>query len=108
MQAGKLWRCALGATVLALAGGAQASSFVVTTDALVRAVNASTNATSDVSSSLRDNKIVQQARDDAASFVASDGEIRGAQLESAFAWIRGQLPQMQASDTQLAQAIIGS
>jgi hypothetical protein len=46
----------LGAAVLlALASGAQASSFVVTTDALVRGVNASTNATSDLSSSLRDN-----------------------------------------------------
>jgi uncharacterized protein (TIGR02448 family) len=71
-------------------------------------VNASTNATSDVSSSLRDNKIVQQARDDAASFVASNGDIRGARLESALVWIRGQLPTLQATDTQLAQAILGS
>lgn len=97
----------LGAAVLlALASGAQASSFVVTTDALVRGVNASTNATSDLSSSLRDNKIVREARDDAASFVASQGDIRGAKLESAFAHIRKAAPQMQASDAQLAQAIL--
>lgn len=97
----------LGAAVLlALASGAQASSFVVTTDALVRGVNASTNATSDLSSSLRDNKIVREARDDAASFVASQGDIRGAKLESAFAHIRKVVPQMQASDAQLAQAIL--
>ncbi|WP_263263512.1 DUF2388 domain-containing protein [Pseudomonas sp. RIT-PI-S] len=108
MRAGKQWLCALGAAALALAGGAQASSFVVTTDAVVRAVNASTDTTSDLSSSLRDHKIVQQARDDAASFVASGGEIRGARLESALAWLRVQLPDLQASDTELAQAILGS
>ena len=97
----------LGAAVLlALASGAQASSFVVTTDALVRGVNASTNATSDLSSSLRDNNIEREARDDAASFVASQGDIRGAKLDSAFAHIRKVAPQMQASDAQLAQAIL--
>ncbi|MBD8475733.1 DUF2388 domain-containing protein [Pseudomonas sp. CFBP 8770] len=94
------------AVLLALASGAQASSFVVTTDALVRGVNASTNATSDLSSSLRDDKIVREARDDAASFVASQGDIRGVKLESAFAHIRKVAPQMQASDAQLAQAIL--
>jgi uncharacterized protein (TIGR02448 family) len=108
MQARKQWLCVVGAAALALVGNVQASSFVVTTDAVVRAIDASTNATSDVSSSLRDNKIVQQARDDAASFVASNGDIRGARLESALAWIRGQLPAMQATDAQLAQAILGS
>lgn len=108
MHAGKQWLCALGLAAVGVTGGAQASSFVVTTDAVVRAVNASTNATSDVSSSLRDNKIVQQARDDAASFVASNGEIRGARLESALAWIRNEMPAVRASDAQLAQAILGS
>jgi uncharacterized protein (TIGR02448 family) len=94
------------ALLLAMASGAQASSFVVTTDAVVRGVNASTNATSDLSSSLRDDKIVREARDDAASFVASQGDIRGVKLESAFAHIRQQAPQLQASDAQLAQAIL--
>lgn len=94
------------ALLLTMAAGAQASSFVVTTDALVRGVNASTNATSDVSSSLRDDKIVLAARDDAASFVASQGDIRGVKLESAFAHIRQQAPELQASDAQLAQAIM--
>lgn len=108
MHMGKYWRYVTGVAALALAIGAQASSFVVTTDAVVRAVNASTNATSDVSSSLRDNKIVQQAREDAASFVASHGEIRGARLESALAWLRIQLPAVQATDAQWAQAILAS
>lgn len=96
----------VGAMALALASSVQASSFVVTTDAVVRAVDASTNATSDVSSSLRDNKIVRQAQDDAASFIASNGEIRGVRLESALAWLRVQLPHSQATDAQLAQAIL--
>jgi len=94
------------AVLLSLAGAAQATSFVVTTDAVVGAVAASTDATSDVSSSLRDDKIVQAARDDAASFVGSQGAIRGARLESALVHIRQQQPQLQASDAQLANAIL--
>jgi uncharacterized protein (TIGR02448 family) len=94
------------AVLLAATTGAHATSFVVTTDAMVRTVDSSTNATSDVSSSLRDDKIVREARDDAASFVASSGDIRGARLENAFAHIRQIAPQLQASDAQLAQAIL--
>lgn len=94
------------AVLLTVAAGANATSFVVTTDTLVRAVDASTNATSDVTSSFKDDKIVLAARDDAASFVGSAGDIRGAQLESAFQHIRQTTPQLQASDAQLAQAIL--
>ncbi|TDF83134.1 DUF2388 domain-containing protein [Pseudomonas sp. H9] len=94
------------ALVLTLASTANATSFVVTTDTIVRGVAASTDATSDVSSSFRDDKIVRAARDDAASFVASQGDIRGVKLESAFSHIRQQAPNLQASDAQLAQAIL--
>ncbi|MBK5010135.1 DUF2388 domain-containing protein [Pseudomonas sp. S60] len=94
------------ALMLSLAGTAQASSFIVTTDSVVGAVAASTDATSDATSSLRDDKVVQAARDDAASFVASQGDIRGAKLESALLHIRSQMPDLQASDAQLAQAIL--
>jgi len=94
------------ALLLALASTAHATSFVVTTDSLVGALKASSDATSDVTSSFRDNKVVRAARDDAASFVASNGAIRGVKLESAFAHIRQQLPTLQASDAQLAQAIL--
>jgi uncharacterized protein (TIGR02448 family) len=92
--------------LLAAATSASASSFVVTTDAVVRAVDASTNATSNISSSFKDDKIVRAARDDAASFVASAGEIRGVQLEGAFQHIRQLAPQLDATDAQLAQAIL--
>ncbi|WP_194788541.1 DUF2388 domain-containing protein [Pseudomonas sp. UFMG81] len=94
------------ALLLSLAGAANATSFVVTTDTVVRGVAATTDATSDVTSSFRDDKIVQAARDDAASFVGSEGVIRGAKLESAFMHIRQQQPSLQASDAQLARAIL--
>jgi uncharacterized protein (TIGR02448 family) len=54
-----------------------------------------------------DDKVVLQARDDAASFVASDGRIRGAQLEAALRHLRERHAAAQrASDLQLAQAIL--
>lgn len=54
-----------------------------------------------------DDKVVLQARDDAASFVATDGRIRGAQLEAALRYLRERSTDAQrASDLQLAQAIL--
>jgi len=94
------------AALLAVTADANASSFIVTTDSLVGALKATSDATSDATSSLRDNKIVQAARDDAASFVASEGAIRGVKLESALDFIRQQAPQLNATDAQLAQAIL--
>lgn len=97
---GKYWlaSCAL---VFSLQAGA--TSFVVTTDAMVNTVEATTDVTS---SSFGDDKVVRQAKDDAASFVASGGAIRGAHLEAALQHIRGKLPALQVGDMQLAQAIL--
>jgi len=54
-----------------------------------------------------DDKVVLQARDDAASFVASDGRIRGAQLEAALKHLRARDAGAQrASDLELARAIL--
>ena len=54
-----------------------------------------------------DDKIVVQAREDAASFVASNGRIRGAQLEAALRHLREtDEAARRASDMQLAQAIL--
>ncbi|VVO54785.1 DUF2388 domain-containing protein [Pseudomonas fluorescens] len=86
---------------------AQASSMISTTNAIAGAFKATSNGTSKLSSSLSDNKIVLAAYDDAASFVASDGAIRGVALESALVEIRHQAPELvQATDAQLAQAIL--
>lgn len=93
--------CALFSTL------SQAQTLVATSNIVVRALDRSINFTSDTTTSLRDMKAVIQARDDAASFVASSGEIRGAQLEAALQAIRQQLPEAQsASDLQLAEAIL--
>lgn len=54
-----------------------------------------------------DDKVVLQARDDAASFVASDGRIRGAYLEAALRALRGRGGDAaHASDLELARAIL--
>jgi len=90
---------------LLLAGSActaHATSLVMTTDFLV---SLSMSATKGTSSSFKDDKIVQAAREDAESFVASDGQIRGVRLESALMHIRACLPEQTFSDMQLAQAI---
>lgn len=100
------FRFLCASSLLVLAANAHATSLVVSTDAIVGAIGATFDATSDATSSLRDDKIVRAARDDAASFVATQGAIRGVKLESAFETIRKQLPQLQASDAQLAQAIL--
>lgn len=97
----------LAAGLLACAAQAQATSFVMTTDALAGASVGVSESTSDLSSSFGDDKIVLAARDDAASFVASDGAIRGAQLEAALRVLRERLPEArQASDAELAQALL--
>lgn len=79
-----------------------ASSFGGTTGG---ASSAGSSASSDSSSG--DDKVVLQARDDAASFVASEGRIRGAQLEAAFRVLRAQRDEARtASELELARAIL--
>lgn len=102
----KISRLLASGLLLMCAGSALASSFYVTTDTVVRATGMTSHATTDVSESFRDDKIVLQARDDAASFVASSGAIRGAQLEAALRHIRNKLPELMANDMQLAEAIL--
>lgn len=52
-----------------------------------------------------DQKIVD-ARNDAAAFVASDGEIFGAQLEAAFSTLRALHAEKTVDEMQLAMAIL--
>ena len=79
--------------------------------ALARSVDAEDVATSaGISASLystfKDKKIVVAAQDDASSFIASGGTIRGAYLEAALRQIRRDHPGLQASDQELATAIL--
>lgn len=93
--------------VLLAAGSAQAQTLVATSNILVRALERSLDFTSDTTTSIRDLKVVQAARDDAASFVASEGAIRGARLEAALQLLRARVPEAQAaSDAELAQALL--
>lgn len=90
-----------------LVGGAQAQTLVATSNIIVRALERSLDFTSDTTTSVRDMKLVLAARDDAASFVASQGAIRGAHLEAALGALRSRVAQARAaSDLQLAEAIL--
>jgi uncharacterized protein (TIGR02448 family) len=57
-------------------------------------------------STFKDDKLVVAAQDDASSFVASNGEIRGPYLEAALQQVRSAHPGLQADDMQLATAIL--
>jgi uncharacterized protein (TIGR02448 family) len=67
---------------------------------------ASGYATSMVTSAPFDHKLLLAAQDDAAAFIASDGQLRGARLESALNYLRRTQPKLHASDLELAQAIL--
>lgn len=95
------------ATVMLLACSAPvwASSAGGTSAGASSAGSAGSSASSDSSSD--DDKLVLDARGDAASFVASDGAIRGARLEAALRNLRARnVAAREASDLQLAQAIL--
>jgi uncharacterized protein (TIGR02448 family) len=54
-----------------------------------------------------DDEVARAARADAARFVATDGALRGALLESALRDLRARHPELRdASDMRLAQAIL--
>ncbi|MBA1274799.1 DUF2388 domain-containing protein [Stutzerimonas azotifigens] len=79
-----------------------AQAFDVTTAGLVRTSYVS----SQLTSAPFDNKLIVGARDDAACFVASEGQLLGARLEAALTYVRQSRPGLAASDLELAQAIL--
>lgn len=85
---------------------AQARTLEATSNILIRALDRSVNFTSDTTTSIRDMKVVLEARDEAASFVATGGAVRSAQLDAAFMELR-LLPEAKGlSDQALAEAIL--
>lgn len=96
-------RIAIGcAFALAIAAPVHASSFAGTS---AGAGSASSGASSGSTSG--NDKVVLNAREDAAGFVASDGRIRGARLEAALRHLREQSVEARdASDIELARAIL--
>lgn len=87
---------------MAASWASSAHAFDLTTQGVV----ASGYATSMVTSAPFDRKLLLAAKDDAASFIASDGQLRGAQLESALIYLRRAQPKLHASDLELAQTIL--
>ncbi|MHB0766192.1 DUF2388 domain-containing protein [Stutzerimonas sp. NM35] len=75
-------------------------------DSTLAGTVASGYVTSQLTSLPFENKLIVDARDEAASFVASAGQLHGARLEAALRWMRGQYPGLTVSDLELAQAIL--
>ena len=92
------------AALLTVSSATWASSFLGTTDAIGGSLVNSVEGTSDATSG--NDKVILDAVDDAASFVGSNGEIRGAYLEAALNHMRAQQPELEASDMQLAESIL--
>ena len=93
--------------LLLLADVTQAHTRVGTSNMLLNATRRSLDFTSDTTTSIRDSKLVREDHDDAASFVATDGDIRGANLEAAINVLRTRVPEARdASDHALAEAIL--
>ncbi|MDY0934025.1 DUF2388 domain-containing protein [Pseudomonas viridiflava] len=93
--------------LLLMADLAQAQTVVATSNIIVRAFGRTIDFTSDTTTSIRDSKVVREARDDAASYVASNGDIHGARLDAAFDTLRARVPEARdASDQTLAEAIL--
>ncbi|MGE8188014.1 DUF2388 domain-containing protein [Pseudomonas sp. NPDC086278] len=57
-------------------------------------------------STFKDHKLMIPAKDDASSFIASGGTIRGVYLESVLKQIRQDNPGLNATDEDLATAIL--
>ncbi|RWU19052.1 hypothetical protein DM813_22305 [Pseudomonas alkylphenolica] len=57
-------------------------------------------------STFKDDKRIIPARDDASSFIASNGAIRGVYLESMMQRVRQEHPGLKASDEDIARAIL--
>lgn len=90
------------ASLIASAWSCQALAFDTTTQGVV----ASGYITSQVTTAPFDRKLVRAAQDDAAAYVATDGQLAGARLESALSYLRQHHAGLHASDLELAQAIL--
>jgi uncharacterized protein (TIGR02448 family) len=90
----------------ALAPAALASSFAGTSAGSASGASSAGSSASSNSTSGND-KLVREAREDAAGFIASDGRVRSARLEAALRVLREQDPAArQSSDLELARAIL--
>ncbi|MBB2493971.1 DUF2388 domain-containing protein [Aquipseudomonas ullengensis] len=75
-------------------------------DDTLRQILSSGATTASTYSTFKDHKLLVAAQEDAGAFVASNGDIRGVHLQAAIEQWRAAHPQQQASDEQLAQALL--
>lgn len=76
-------------------------------DGMLRDILSSGATTASTYLTFKDRKLVAAAEEDASSFVASGGEIRGPHLEAALQQLRASNPQLQQHDDMaLASAIL--
>lgn len=83
--------------ILATSSVAMAHSFIITT--LIPTVSSMC-----ITGGCRN--VVDSAKEDAAAFVASEGEIRGPQLQKALNFLRDLDPELRATDMELALTIL--
>lgn len=74
----------------------------------VRQVLSSGATTASTYMTFKDDKLVAAAREDAGSFVATDGAIRGPYLEAMLVKVRSEQPELRASDMELAGALLAA
>ena len=79
-----------------------AYAFDVTTAGVVQTSYVS----SQLTSAPFDNKLIAEAREDAAGFVASEGQLAAARLQAGLARLRQEHLELAASDLELAEAIL--
>lgn len=77
-------------------------------EGVVRDILSSGATTASTYLTFKDKKLIVPARDDASSYVASAGEIRGPYLQAALNRLRAEHPELQASDMELASAILAA
>lgn len=82
------------------------SSVPAFADNWVRDILSSGATTASIYLTFKDKKLIVPAQDDASSYVASGGQIRGPYLEAALQRLRAEHPDLQASDMELASAIL--
>ncbi|RMO04677.1 hypothetical protein ALQ47_00497 [Pseudomonas cichorii] len=102
MKAMRLLPLLFAAPVAGLIWVSPAQAFDTTTQSLV----ITGYVTSQVTTAPFDRKLILAAQDDAAAFVATDGQIRGVRLESALRTLRNTQSKLHASDLELAETIL--
>ena len=77
-------------------------------DGFLRDILSSGATTASTYMTFKDHKLLVPLKEDASSFVASAGQIRGPYLEAALQQVRSAHPELQASDLALAEALLAS